>query len=175
MIRRPPRSTLFPYTTLFRSNTGRERPSSPCDLFPLAVHVNRRVVGVLDDAEKLLGLLIARGISGRVAGDRDPQNALESVFAVVHVILDAECDNALHSLAPQPLPARSVLGHSRACEPLLPNHSIMSQRLLGGPEKNGILIGLRLIAASVLLDVVAYVLQQRFAARFADSQDQISG
>src|SRR3712207_8563555 len=24
MIRRPPRSTLFPYTTLFRSETGRE-------------------------------------------------------------------------------------------------------------------------------------------------------
>src|SRR5439155_18144230 len=24
MIRRPPRSTLFPYTTLFRSRTGRE-------------------------------------------------------------------------------------------------------------------------------------------------------
>src|SRR2546425_5344458 len=25
MIRRPPRSTLFPYTTLFRSPTGKER------------------------------------------------------------------------------------------------------------------------------------------------------
>src|SRR3712207_7951330 len=25
MIRRPPRSTLFPYTTLFRSNGGREQ------------------------------------------------------------------------------------------------------------------------------------------------------
>src|SRR3989454_12268983 len=25
MIRRPPRSTLFPYTTLFRSNTRRDR------------------------------------------------------------------------------------------------------------------------------------------------------
>src|SRR2546427_8136039 len=25
MIRRPPRSTLFPYTTLFRSRNGRER------------------------------------------------------------------------------------------------------------------------------------------------------
>src|SRR5258707_7708987 len=25
MIRRPPRSTLFPYTTLFRSEVGRER------------------------------------------------------------------------------------------------------------------------------------------------------
>src|SRR5688572_31786755 len=35
MIRRPPRSTLFPYTTLFRScsNRGRSRPSGrpvPC-------------------------------------------------------------------------------------------------------------------------------------------------
>src|SRR3712207_8903008 len=27
MIRRPPRSTLFPYTTLFRSNDGRYYPS----------------------------------------------------------------------------------------------------------------------------------------------------
>src|SRR3712207_7272690 len=27
MIRRPPRSTLFPYTTLFRSSIGRWRPS----------------------------------------------------------------------------------------------------------------------------------------------------
>src|SRR5689334_23497914 len=27
MIRRPPRSTLFPYTTLFRSNTSKGAPS----------------------------------------------------------------------------------------------------------------------------------------------------
>src|SRR3712207_8413281 len=27
MIRRPPRSTLFPYTTLFRSEAGAERPA----------------------------------------------------------------------------------------------------------------------------------------------------
>src|SRR6266853_6574933 len=27
MIRRPPRSTLFPYTTLFRSHHGHERPA----------------------------------------------------------------------------------------------------------------------------------------------------
>src|SRR2546429_4082852 len=31
MIRRPPRSTLFPYTTLFRSHVSRERGHS-CDL-----------------------------------------------------------------------------------------------------------------------------------------------
>src|SRR5256885_12112871 len=29
MIRRPPRSTLFPYTTLFRSTEGHRRPLSP--------------------------------------------------------------------------------------------------------------------------------------------------
>src|SRR2546430_10416250 len=29
MIRRPPRSTLFPYTTLFRSITGRIRDGAP--------------------------------------------------------------------------------------------------------------------------------------------------
>src|SRR5437660_5228149 len=29
MIRRPPRSTLFPYTTLFRSGASAPRPSEP--------------------------------------------------------------------------------------------------------------------------------------------------
>src|SRR5258708_22220447 len=29
MIRRPPRSTLFPYTTLFRSLRGHDRPPRP--------------------------------------------------------------------------------------------------------------------------------------------------
>src|SRR5258707_11948490 len=39
MIRRPPRSTLFPYTTLFRSPTGNGTsagPSSNCRSFPSA-------------------------------------------------------------------------------------------------------------------------------------------
>src|SRR2546427_7742358 len=30
MIRRPPRSTLFPYTTLFRSDSSRDAPRSRC-------------------------------------------------------------------------------------------------------------------------------------------------
>src|SRR2546425_6468670 len=43
MIRRPPRSTLFPYTTLFRSTWARLRTSSqaerlsPCSRFAAAV------------------------------------------------------------------------------------------------------------------------------------------
>src|SRR5687767_15491477 len=32
MIRRPPRSTLFPYTTLFRSEVAERRPLRPDDL-----------------------------------------------------------------------------------------------------------------------------------------------
>src|SRR3712207_7668062 len=32
MIRRPPRSTLFPYTTLFRSTSWRRRPYPAVDL-----------------------------------------------------------------------------------------------------------------------------------------------
>src|SRR5689334_24177411 len=35
MIRRPPRSTLFPYTTLFRSRGGRAHPRArPADAVP---------------------------------------------------------------------------------------------------------------------------------------------
>src|SRR2546425_2435792 len=38
MIRRPPRSTLFPYTTLFRSQSGLQRPQagvSAMEMMPL--------------------------------------------------------------------------------------------------------------------------------------------
>src|SRR3712207_8788668 len=51
MIRRPPRSTLFPYTTLFRSQGGRAQRPHP------AV-VGRAILrlGVLDDRQGRLGL-----------------------------------------------------------------------------------------------------------------------
>src|SRR2546422_5900210 len=42
MIRRPPRSTLFPYTTLFRSSLDRGMGGHP--LHPLAVIAHRIVV-----------------------------------------------------------------------------------------------------------------------------------
>src|SRR5690349_22766927 len=38
MIRRPPRSTLFPYTTLFRSCPARARASRTCDRRSCARH-----------------------------------------------------------------------------------------------------------------------------------------
>src|SRR3712207_8626404 len=53
MIRRPPRSTLFPYTTLFRSADERPR-----------VHIDmggREWRGGLDDARRLRDTLVEKG------------------------------------------------------------------------------------------------------------------
>src|SRR3712207_7790613 len=93
MIRRPPRSTLFPYTTLFRSNDGsciRLRPQYPnhvwsddfvedrthdgrkyrmlnvIDAFTrecLAIRVDRKL-GSIEVIDVLSGLFILRGIPG---------------------------------------------------------------------------------------------------------------
>src|SRR3712207_8978649 len=55
MIRRPPRSTLFPYTTLFRSPRRRGLPAEPC---PRAAH-RRGAAGpaLADPRERGAGLL----------------------------------------------------------------------------------------------------------------------
>src|SRR2546425_7881963 len=56
MIRRPPRSTLFPYTTLFRS-PRRRVPLAEQVLRQLRVHHDDVVVGgVLDVAERATGV-----------------------------------------------------------------------------------------------------------------------
>src|SRR5260370_21016113 len=57
MIRRPPRSTLFPYTTLFRSFTeniinGVERPVKAAELFAFTLPVHAGNTDVLTDAEE---------------------------------------------------------------------------------------------------------------------------
>src|SRR5690348_17786131 len=48
MIRRPPRSTLFPYTTLFRSVAAGVFP----DVRAAAIHLGRREIGVYQPDEK---------------------------------------------------------------------------------------------------------------------------
>src|SRR3712207_8723083 len=70
MIRRPPRSTLFPYTTLFRSLVGLEERG---DLVLVAVEV----AGLEADDERDGHALVGRGRrdvgrrSGRVVGLQD--------------------------------------------------------------------------------------------------------
>src|SRR2546426_10760074 len=46
MIRRPPRSTLFPYTTLFRSFPGLEHHTAQDDRRPLRREQNRAAGGI---------------------------------------------------------------------------------------------------------------------------------
>src|SRR3712207_7478736 len=52
MIRRPPRSTLFPYTTLFRSGVAEERRPVDAD----GVHPVRQGIGQVLDGQDLLRL-----------------------------------------------------------------------------------------------------------------------
>src|SRR2546427_11022781 len=56
MIRRPPRSTLFPYTTLFRSRQPRLWKKSFSHLVPLPPHARRHRVEVTLDALRRIGV-----------------------------------------------------------------------------------------------------------------------
>src|SRR2546426_8130489 len=58
MIRRPPRSTLFPYTTLFRSNDLRSDNFFNAEKFPAITFKSKRVQNVRSDGFDLdaLGL-----------------------------------------------------------------------------------------------------------------------
>src|SRR5438128_8272966 len=47
MLRRPPRSTLFPYTTLFRSATDSGRPDAVDIRVPRQVRITLAVLGVM--------------------------------------------------------------------------------------------------------------------------------
>src|SRR5256885_5721466 len=73
MIRRPPRSTLFPYTTLFRSAVHLRPWRAADDDDPFALHVHAGVVvvfqvwgddAVADEDDAGLDALAASGVAG---------------------------------------------------------------------------------------------------------------
>src|SRR5690606_40950511 len=75
MIRRPPRSTLFPYTTLFRSGVGREAPIRQ-DFRPHEVDEPLRrdagAVGIkLVELADQLAAMAERALALLVEGNRD--------------------------------------------------------------------------------------------------------
>src|SRR5436309_9812330 len=86
MLRRPPRSTLFPYTTLFRSREGeghlvlaqaqRLRPS-PAPLLPLA-----GLLEVLDEAAPLVHQPIGRWTRGDRKSTRLNSSHVKISYAV---------------------------------------------------------------------------------------------
>src|SRR2546422_10150856 len=81
MIRRPPRSTLFPYTTLFRSHGARRRvervehggPRRAGAVEEVGVGGRRRVLGRIVEAELAVAGIGVRG--GRIEGIGDGDGA----------------------------------------------------------------------------------------------------
>src|SRR3712207_9020310 len=65
MIRRPPRSTLFPYTTLFRSPV---QVANDAELGALAEHVR----GVARDVADLVWVSADRGVGGGIVSGGRP-------------------------------------------------------------------------------------------------------
>src|SRR2546430_5196497 len=59
MIRRPPRSTLFPYTTLFRSEGGRPAPAAELGQ-PLRPRLPRLAHRMLGDVDRSAGRALRR-------------------------------------------------------------------------------------------------------------------
>src|SRR2546430_13338693 len=66
MIRRPPRSTLFPYTTLFRSR-------HPCDwtiVFEVCVHLPQAETALVAAVQQRVGHIGEEGVSNKSQRDR---------------------------------------------------------------------------------------------------------
>src|SRR2546430_11338163 len=72
MIRRPPRSTLFPYTTLFRSGGGGHHAARLARAPGTGSH--RAGGATADDREQPVGARPARSDPARGAGDRGPSD-----------------------------------------------------------------------------------------------------
>src|SRR3989441_13370230 len=90
MIRRPPRSTLFPYTTLFRSDSERHRLGREDDLAeptlegeldePLDARQDPGVMEVDAEPERLEHRLVQRGLGdGRALLDELVDRALDEI------------------------------------------------------------------------------------------------
>src|SRR5256886_16364247 len=72
MIRRPPRSTLFPYTTLFRSRDPRRRPQARRHGHVHAGHLDRGGADVLPRERGVRDGRLPRSPENRRGGHRAP-------------------------------------------------------------------------------------------------------
>src|SRR5256885_1828200 len=121
MIRRPPRSTLFPYTTLFRSNVGpcRARARGDEDVIgtePLAAHLHGARIHEAAEALDQLDLVarqaaFIRGMDAVDVGAAAVQQALP-VQAVDGGIPAVVWAVAVHGLADLGRMPHDLLGHA---------------------------------------------------------------
>src|SRR2546429_4333438 len=111
MIRRPPRSTLFPYTTLFRSSTEHLKPRSQYadDAVQLAI------AGSWDEAVKLNKFII-----DNLGPDEESQNRLGKALSELGKLKDAKAAyevalklNPLNSIAKKNAARINALLHQK--------------------------------------------------------------
>src|SRR2546426_9323419 len=88
MIRRPPRSTLFPYTTLFRSPA-----------IGLATHLRRQTQNVADDAV-VLEAVIGRAVSALKRRSEEHTSELQSPCNLVCRLLLEKKNRQIMAAAP---------------------------------------------------------------------------
>src|SRR2546423_6027347 len=86
MIRRPPRSTLFPYTTLFRSAPG--HPADP-------LHRRGRGARLLCDAVRGGGIARRRAASARVRSEEHTSELQSLAYLVCRLLLEKKKNKRL--------------------------------------------------------------------------------
>src|SRR2546427_6942544 len=76
MIRRPPRSTLFPYTTLFRSSSGK-RARCPCACEPTSSDSTKSCFAASIKSARKQKVCDPRGNSTKLDADRSEEHTSE--------------------------------------------------------------------------------------------------
>src|ERR1039458_4168851 len=101
MIRRPPRSTLFPYTTLFRSQGSRPR-SLRVPSRPLLFQIHLRLPGRARRADDLHPARRRRRAVGRAHTQRRNRGASSQRFRICRVLF-SPCRNRQPEFADEPV------------------------------------------------------------------------
>src|SRR3712207_7731414 len=94
MIRRPPRSTLFPYTTLFRSggvDDERDAAAVPLENLPdglRVAHVRRVVLEIFERALQLARVPVGRGLPAEERSEEHTSELQSRQYLVCRLLLE---------------------------------------------------------------------------------------
>src|SRR2546430_7068555 len=153
MIRRPPRSTLFPYTTLFRSRGGHDDLS-----VPVGVRERERVVGDVGLRER----------TGEALNRPPPRDIIEDVVTDDRVRAARQVDAVVVVLPVIVTRGTAVLAEAVAAdvvdEILLDHHVVVHEGHAGEPDPAGLAV------APDVVDVIPDDLEIACAGRWADAE-----
>src|SRR5438094_6155869 len=89
-MRRPPRSTLFPYTTLFRSRGPQDRPSphTPAPEETSADETDRKSTR-LNSSHRTISYAVFCLKKKKATYNKPPEGVVGAAYAVIQVLADA--------------------------------------------------------------------------------------